>query len=539
MQIYHQSVFDKWPIEDCSIQALITSPPYYSLRKYSIPDVIIGGKKDCWHKSSNDYWLDNGKCMACDAWQGQHGLEPSYRLFISHCKLWMQEAIRVLRDDGIIFVNLADSYNGSGGQGNQHKQAKVFGNFNPHKDKNYPDKSKLLIPERFAIMCVDELGLILRNHIVWYKPNAMPESCQDRFSKKWESIFMFTKQEKYYFNLDDVREPHAQVSIERLQRSVSNNQGELIKSDSPEPFLLNFSSDVWNIPTQPSGKFKGLGDYEGSDGKTYKASLDCPIYEHRLCAEKKQREQYDEQLNSSLNHISDNAIHPAQGLETESVSIHSHDVAQIKNEHFFEPKVHNMENRKISDEGEANSQNLHHNKRKNEKHASNLDSAAQKDSEIAIYHNKKTHKKAPEPLTNQTYISSSEKVDDIGGKQVEHEIAEHTSRIDENNILEVSSLNEKGINVEVEIPSGILNISHINNNIAKCTCQQISDAHFAMWPEKLVERMILCSTRPGDTVLDCFCGSCTTGRVAIQHNRKFIGIDLGYGDIQQRRTKNI
>ena len=66
-----------------------------------------------------------------------------------------------------------------------------------------------------------------------------------------------------------------------------------------------------------------------------------------------------------------------------------------------------------------------------------------------------------------------------------------------------------------------------------------SEKHFAMWPEKLVERMILCSTKAGDTILDCFCGSATTLRVAEKLNRQSIGIDMGYVDIQHRRLKNI
>lgn len=98
----------------------------------------------------------------------------------------------------MIFINLGDSYNSH--------------------------KSKLLIPERFAIMCVDELGLILRNHIVWIKGNPMPESVIDRFSKSYESIFMFVKQPKYYFDLDSLRTQTKESSIERIKRVKENNE---------------------------------------------------------------------------------------------------------------------------------------------------------------------------------------------------------------------------------------------------------------------------------------------------------------------------
>lgn len=65
------------------------------------------------------------------------------------------------------------------------------------------------------------------------------------------------------------------------------------------------------------------------------------------------------------------------------------------------------------------------------------------------------------------------------------------------------------------------------------------EAHYAMWPQKLVERMLLCSTKPGDSILDPFCGSGTTLRVADRLNRRGIGIDLGYDDVQKRRLMGI
>jgi len=69
--------------------------------------------------------------------------------------------------------------------------------------------------------------------------------------------------------------------------------------------------------------------------------------------------------------------------------------------------------------------------------------------------------------------------------------------------------------------------------------QPSSEKHYAQWPERLVERMIKCSTKPGDVVLDCFAGSCTTGIVAESLHRKFIGIELGYADISKRRMSQI
>ena len=107
--------------------------------------------------------IKSGFCIHCNAWQGQHGLEPDYKLYLSHCKLWMQEAIRVLRDDGVIFINLADSYNSTPiGRQVDPKRLSANGQYSYEHKKEFqqgcPNKSKLLIPERFAIMMADYDG---------------------------------------------------------------------------------------------------------------------------------------------------------------------------------------------------------------------------------------------------------------------------------------------------------------------------------------------------------------------------------------------
>ena len=78
-----------------------------------------------------------------------------------------------------------------------------------------------------------------------------------------------------------------------------------------------------------------------------------------------------------------------------------------------------------------------------------------------------------------------------------------------------------------------------NSDVFEIPTQPSSEKHFAMWSEHLVERMIKCSTKAGDIALDPFCGSGTTLKVAKQLQRKAIGIDLGYHDIQKRRVSNI
>src|SRR3972149_5625472 len=126
-EIYHQSVFEKWPIEDNSIQAIITSPPYWGLRKYNIPDIVI------------------------DDWKGQYGLESSYKDYIKHTLLWVKEAMRVLKDDGIFFLNIGDTYQTQSGV-NAGKNPEKYANLSINaitshiKQQDLPHKCKMLIP---------------------------------------------------------------------------------------------------------------------------------------------------------------------------------------------------------------------------------------------------------------------------------------------------------------------------------------------------------------------------------------------------------
>lgn len=125
----------------------------------------------------------------------------------------MTELKRVLKNTGTCWINLGDTYASSGGE-SRHigYQDPKYGNNKggDHIEPQSPQqgiktKSRFGIPERFYINCIDS-GWIARNHIPWYKSNAMPQSVKDRFTNKWESVFFFAKEQKYYFNLDAVRE---------------------------------------------------------------------------------------------------------------------------------------------------------------------------------------------------------------------------------------------------------------------------------------------------------------------------------------------
>lgn len=167
-----------------SIDNVVTSPPYWNLRDYGV--------------------------------EGQLGLEPTMGEYINNLCNGFDEVHRVLKDTGTVFVNLGDTYNGSGGAGDPRYKKEVNLGKNWREAHNgYPRKSLCLIPERFAIEMVDR-GWILRNDIIWHKPNCMPSSVKDRFTVDYEHLFFFVKKRKYYF--DQQFEPPSETELRRRTR---------------------------------------------------------------------------------------------------------------------------------------------------------------------------------------------------------------------------------------------------------------------------------------------------------------------------------
>jgi site-specific DNA-methyltransferase (cytosine-N4-specific) len=204
-----------------SVDCVITSPPYYGLRDYGDETITIyGGDPNCEHEWSekrmtlvheNRNFLRGtqeevhgkrgttyirmfddrtcGFCVKCGAWKGQLGLEPDWRMYVEHLVELFREVKRVLKKSGSLWLNIGDTYS---------------------------DKNLLGIPWRVAFALIDD-GWILRNAVIWYKPSHMPESIKDRLTKTYEYLFHFVKSKKYYYNLDNIREPYkAGDSIEEI-----------------------------------------------------------------------------------------------------------------------------------------------------------------------------------------------------------------------------------------------------------------------------------------------------------------------------------
>jgi len=254
--IYNKSSQRMTELPDESIDMIMTSPPYWGLRDYG-EDVkeIWGGDPDCKHifdyynrppsggPSNPDkaqvgatkrgvqraFKVKPAFCIKCGAWYGQLGLEPTFQLYLDHLMIVCAEIKRVLKKTGSFWLNMGDTYGGScGGHGdtglftNSKRRKTAEYMYNTLKPQRHTMAKCLLgIPWRLVLRLIDEQGWILRNAIIWHKPNAMPSSVKDRCSNSYEFLFHLVKAKKYYYDLDAVREPHKQSSIERANYPVN------------------------------------------------------------------------------------------------------------------------------------------------------------------------------------------------------------------------------------------------------------------------------------------------------------------------------
>lgn len=165
-------------LESGSVDCIVTSPPYFGLRDYGN--------------------------------EGQYGLEATPAEYVETMRALFSELRRVLADDGTLWLNIGDSYSmdSKWGGSTSGKHAKALHGSDGRKNRRttgLPDKNLLGIPWRVAFALQDD-GWILRNAIIWNKPNAMPESVTDRLSCRYEPMFLFSKSKKYHFDLDPIRE---------------------------------------------------------------------------------------------------------------------------------------------------------------------------------------------------------------------------------------------------------------------------------------------------------------------------------------------
>jgi DNA modification methylase len=165
-----------------SADCIVTSPPYWAKRDYGVT--------------------------------GQYGHEATPTAYTGTLLRVFREARRVLADDGTCWLNLGDSYSVGGGSPtglHSYLGRGLAGRHTPGMGA----KNLLGLPWRVAFALQDD-GWILRNAVVWHKPNAMPESVCDRLNCRYELIFLFAKSRHYWFDLDPIRVPHTAATQRQL-----------------------------------------------------------------------------------------------------------------------------------------------------------------------------------------------------------------------------------------------------------------------------------------------------------------------------------
>lgn len=228
---------------DKSVHCVVTSPPYFGLRDYGV--------------------------------DGQIGLEQTPDEYVAEMVAVFREVRRVLRDDGTLWLNLGDSYAAnrkyqvsSTKGGKKHGPGQSVGGRGSKVPAGLKPKDLLMIPARVALALQAD-GWWLRSHIIWNKPNVMPESVRDRPTSAHESIFLLTKSEKYYFDHAAVREPASPASLARIgQASFANQTGgpkDYKNGTNPsrsarktlENFAANPGRNIRNVWTVPTTAFSG------------------------------------------------------------------------------------------------------------------------------------------------------------------------------------------------------------------------------------------------------------------------------------------
>lgn len=183
-----------------SIQTVITSPPYWSLRDYGVEDQI--------------------------------GRDDSLKGYVDSIVCAFEQLRRVLRDDGTIWLNVGDSYT----SGNRRYRAPDRKNraramsVRPPTPEGLKSKDLIGVPWRLAF-ALQDAGWWIRSEVIWHKPNAHPESVRDRPTKAHETVFLLSKEKDYYYDHEIVRGPR-----DRRLRTV------------------------WEIPTEPMKRVNGKAD---------------------------------------------------------------------------------------------------------------------------------------------------------------------------------------------------------------------------------------------------------------------------------------
>lgn len=196
-----------------SVDCCVTSPPYFALRDYGV--------------------------------EGQLGLESTPEEYISKLADIFEEVYRVLKDDGTLWVNIGDSYNGNKlGNSNAKWKSTNTESFKKKFWSGAKHKDLIGIPWMLAFE-LRKRGWYLRQDIIWNKTNAMPESVTDRCTKSHEYIFLLSKSQKYYFDYEAIQEKSVTQDLKGTVRFSGNKYG-----NNTDKHYQTYSGNEWNPKTK-------------------------------------------------------------------------------------------------------------------------------------------------------------------------------------------------------------------------------------------------------------------------------------------------
>lgn len=214
-------------LPSCSVDLCVTSPPYFGLRDYENADQV--------------------------------GLEENHDLYISKLVTIFKEVWRVLKDDGTLWLNLGDSYShGGSGARDKVRWPKQSRNaegavMHAKRKTGLPPKSLIGIPWRVAFALQAD-GWLLRQEIIWAKPNPMPESVDDRCTRAHEYIFMFAKKARYYYNSKAIVERALWADSGRRSADKRELKGKTKDQKNPAFRAITETRNkrsVWSVGSKP------------------------------------------------------------------------------------------------------------------------------------------------------------------------------------------------------------------------------------------------------------------------------------------------
>lgn len=267
-------------LPDKSVNCIVTSPPYYGLRDYGTGE-WVGGDSECPHRRVSKYSdktitghaqkelagnvgdaIYKSVCPLCGAVRvdKQIGLEETPEEYILRLVSVFHECYRVLADDGTLWVNIGDSYCGTGSKGEwvdpKYPDGRNAQSVSVNqKIAGYKSKDLIGIPWMLAFALRAD-GWYLRQDIIWHKPNPMPESVKDRCTKSHEYIFLLSKKQKYYYDHISIQEPtNTKDTIKRDRETTKLNNtpgrthmGGLVVNN----YDYRNKRDVWTVTSKPN-----------------------------------------------------------------------------------------------------------------------------------------------------------------------------------------------------------------------------------------------------------------------------------------------